>query len=40
VRNCESGFGENSNEHMCSVRDRELNLLLSNCWLLEKDFSL
>jgi len=25
VRGCKSGYGENSNEPTCSVKDRELN---------------
>jgi hypothetical protein len=40
MRGCESGCGGNSNDHTCSVKDRELNEWLSNCQLLRKDFSL
>jgi hypothetical protein len=38
MRGCESGCGENSNELMCCVEDRELNELLNNCWILRKTF--
>jgi len=30
--------GENSNELICHVEDRELNEWVSNWWLLRKDF--
>jgi len=36
---CEWGCGENSNELMFCVEDRELNEWLSNWWLLGKDCS-
>jgi len=38
VRGCESGFGENSNEPTCAVKDSELNDELSNFWLFGKEF--
>jgi len=39
VGGCEWGCGENGNELMCCVEDRELNEWLSNWWLLRKDCS-
>jgi len=40
VKACESDCGENSNEPICSVKDKELNELLYTCRHLMKDFSL